>query len=136
MPGSTQRTSLCATPPGGGSVNGQSQEGRILEGFIALGAKQGVDQRGPRASGIQALGEITQACHLRNFDRHPEPDTPKSAPTVPPRESWVRVVSDPRPEPKAEHERESEVAVCRLRDGPGSDPTASTASHSEAVDAA
>ncbi len=58
--GSTQFTSLAATPPGGGSVNRQSQKGRVLEGFIALDAKQGVDQRGPGASGIQALGEITQ----------------------------------------------------------------------------
>jgi hypothetical protein len=52
--------------------------------------------------------------------------TPKSALTVPLRESWVRVASDPRPEPTAGRERESEVGVCRLRDRPGSDPIASS----------
>jgi hypothetical protein len=59
--GSTQLTSLAATPSGGGSVNRQPQKGRVVEGFIVLGATQAVEQCGPHASKIQALGEITQS---------------------------------------------------------------------------
>src|ERR1700730_15262926 len=58
--GATQRTSLRAAPASAGSVNGQPQESRVVDGLTALGSMQGIDQSGPGASGIQALGEITE----------------------------------------------------------------------------
>ena len=45
---------------GGGAIDGQANEPRILEGFVALGAMKHTDQSGARNGRVQTFGEVAQ----------------------------------------------------------------------------